>query len=752
MSFEIAISPSGRLSLERIPEATPAVEERWVTRCAAAFEGGSAQGLLFLAGEALALPLPASPTYWRDFARLFLQRLCQTNSGDVAIVAVPEPGEEELETLAQEAPPMRGAEFFGPDHLRRLWQELGEFVANEVSGPGLGVWLAARNPHWRMVGRVTFHLAENKRDQARPFAFLATYTHRLSQQGKPQHIPIARALQEYAGAKQKALLEKLLAPVQKAAEKSEMARELIESRRLFQPLAWSPREAHRFLHDIPAFEESGLVVRVPDWWKKGRPARPQVNIRIGEKKGSLVGLNSLMDFKVEMALDGEPLSQSEWKTLMTSEENLVLLKGQWVEIDRQRLKQVLEHWRAVEKTDGAISFLEGMRMLSGLGRSEGDDGEMAPEAREWSQVVPGEWLREMLASMRDPSTIREFDPGRDLQATLRAYQRTGVHWLWFMTKLGLGACLADDMGLGKTIQTIALLLQLKREGAGKKDSGPSLLIAPASLLANWKSEISRFAPALKAVVVHPSETAGASKKENADPAKSIAGCDLAVTTYGMLTRFDWLRKRQWRLCILDEAQAIKNPSSRQTRAVKEVKAGGRIALTGTPIENRLGDLWSLFDYLCPGLLGGSAEFSRTVKKLTGEPGRHFAPLRNLTQPYILRRLKTDRSIINDLPDKTEVTAWCGLSKAQAALYERSVKELAQKLGETTGIQRRGLVLSFLMRFKQICNHPSHWMAHGEFDPAASGKFTRLREITEEIAARQEKALVFTQFREMTGPL
>ena len=234
----------------------------------------------------------------------------------------------------------------------------------------------------------------------------------------------------------------------------------------------------------------------------------------------------------------------------------------------------------------------------------------------------------------------------------------------------------------------------------------------------------------------------------------LRGKDLVVTTYALLTRLPWLQERAWRLVILDEAQAIKNPAARQTRAVKALQAQGRIALTGTPVENRLGDLWSLFDFINPGLLGGSSEFSRLVKQLSADPARHFAPLRQLTGPYILRRLKTDRAIIADLPDKTEVTAWCPLSKTQAALYEQSVREMARQARERRrrAIERRGLVLALLMRFKQICNHPSQWLADGGYDPAESGKFLRLRELAEEIAARQEKALVFTQFREMTAPL
>ena len=753
MSLEVAISPGGRLSVIPAPEAMPVVNEQWASRLQAAFDASAAEGLLLLATDALTLSVPPSPTYWRDFARGYLQRLCQTGGVDGGPVPVLPSERERLSEFVQEAPPVRGGEFLTFDLLARLWQEFGALVTRESAATGLAGWLKSKNPLWHTVGRVTFHLAENKRDPARPFAFLATYTHRLSDQGKPQHLPLARALQEYAGAKNKAALTNLLAPVQRAAEKSELAHELIETRRLFQPTVWSPRDAHRFLRDIPLFEESGLLIRVPDWWKGGRPARPRVNIRIGEKPTTLLGLESLMDFSVEVALEGESLTVAECRELMAAKEGLVFLKGKWVEIDRDRLNEVLAHWQRIEKGHDGVSFLEGMRLLAGIGRGGDDDPLAQPEAREWSQVIPGDWLRETLGAMRDPSVIEGFDPERDLRAQLRGYQREGVRWLWFMTRLGLGACLADDMGLGKTIQTLALLLQLKRENPGAQATLPSLLIAPASLLANWKNEIVRFAPTLDVFFAHPSETAPQTLKDAAaDPARQLSGKDLVITTYGLLTRLPSLRQIDWRLVVLDEAQAIKNPAARQTRAVNELRAPARIALTGTPVENRIGDLWSLFSFICPRLLGSAAEFGRTIKRLSGDQGRHFAPLRNLTRPYILRRLKTDKSIINDLPEKTEVEAWCVLSKAQAALYQHSVKELAEKLETVTGIQRRGLILAFLMRFKQICNHPSHWLGDGAFDPAESGKFVRLRELGEEIAARQEKALVFTQFKEMTGPL
>jgi non-specific serine/threonine protein kinase len=305
------------------------------------------------------------------------------------------------------------------------------------------------------------------------------------------------------------------------------------------------------------------------------------------------------------------------------------------------------------------------------------------------------------------------------------------------------------MGLGKTVQVIALLLCLKEEQESTRRTSPSLLVVPASLIANWKAEIERFAPTLVYAIAHPSE-ASANQEELAS--KTVEKFDLVITTYGMLARQTWLREQTWRLAILDEAQAIKNAGTRQTRATKELKAAGRIALTGTPVENRLADLWSLFDFLNPGLLGHAKAFANLIKRLEASTPPSYQPLRTLVGPYILRRLKTDKRVIADLPDKTEVKAYCGLSRQQAALYEKTVRDLRDKLENVDGIQRRGLVLAQLMRLKQICNHPAQLLGHGEYEPGHSGKFQRLAELCEELAQRQEKALIFTQFREITEPL
>jgi len=608
--------------------------------------------------------------------------------------------------------------------------------------------LAKKAPQWHQVGRVCFHLAENKNDPDYPFAFMATYAPELSGQGRVRYQPLNRALQEYAGAKNKQALIRLLSPVHRASESSPVIRDLVETGDLYHPLAWTPTEAYGFLKEIPLYEQSGVVVRIPDWWK--RRSRPRVGITIGEGKKKSFGTDSLLDFKLNIALGDESLSQAELDALMAAGDGLAFIKGQWVEVDREQLSEALAHWEnvAADAADSGLSFVEGMRLLAGASADLGRAESMG-ERGEWSFVRPGKWLTSLLDELRSPAAKRGASPGKSLKATLRPYQKSGVSWLWLLSQLGLGACLADDMGLGKTMQIIALLLVLKK----KRYDKPSLLVLPASLLANWKIELDRFGPTLNCLFIHRSQMG---KDEidalAADDNPVWSQIDLVLTTYGTLMRQTWLQDREWQLLVLDEAQAIKNPVARQTKAVKQLKAVSRIALTGTPVENRISDLWSLFDFLNPGLLGSATRFKSFVKSLSEQGGNQYAPLRNLVSPYILRRLKTDRSIISDLPEKSEVAAYCGLTKSQAAQYQKAVAELANALETLDGMKRRGLVLAYLMRFKQICNHPSQLLGDGLYEPKKSGKFLRLAELCEEIASRQEKLLLFTQFREMTGPL
>jgi len=713
----LACSPEPALALRGEPEL--GLERELLN----AWPQARAQALLLMVGEGMKTTLDPSLEWLRRYAQRFMVRLCQTRAVPSSALA------EDLAEAMASLPPMQGAEYVTEDLLMSLWEQLAAQVAHEA-GDALEAWLRAHGDIWHLVGRVTFHLAENKRDAERPFAFLATFTEKVSAAGQIQHLPLARALQRYAGQQDQAALNSLLEPVRAASAQSALVKSLLDSRQLFQALAWTPGEAYKLVRDLEVLQQCGIVMKVPDWWQSGKPSRPVVQVTIDAEQKETLGIGAMLSFKVAMSMDGEALTPDEIAKIKASTSSLITLRGKWVQIDREKLEQVLDHWTRVQQlhANGAMSFHEGMRWLSGISAAGAVDLQgFSDTSVLWSEVVAGKGWAEILEQLRDPSDV--IVPA-DLKATLRPYQAKGLAWLLFMQRLGLGACLADDMGLGKTLQVIALLV------AVKGSLRPSLIVVPASLVGNWQAELARFAPSLRVMI--------ASKETHAREAEVV------IATYQFLTRSKALLAMEWNVVVLDEAQAIKNPGALQTQTVKTLRAQMRIALTGTPVENRPGDLWSLFDFLNPGLLGSAAAFAETIKRL----GNRYAPLRQLVQPYLLRRMKTDKRIIADLPDKTEVKALCALTKKQATLYTRLVQELKRTLDDPSlpPLQRNGLVLSFLIKFKQVCNHPSHWSGDGQFKPEDSGKFARLAEICSELAERQERVLVFTQFAEMCEPL
>lgn len=707
-------------------------------------------GWFHLAAEKTRDYCDATLLFWLNIASHFVTALAhlpeEVTNANVAI-----PNEDCLREWISKAPPMKGGEYLSVECLQVLWQQLQQWVEkNAAEEGGIHQFLHRAAPKWQQVGRVCFHLAENKQNQERPFAFLATYSTGYDSGGKLRHLPLGQALKQYSGDNNRQALINLLTPVQKAALQSPWVKKLIETAELYQPLAWPINQAYALLSSIPLLEECGLIVRIPNWWRQRR--RPQVALTVGSTQSAQLGASTLLHFDYHVALGEHNLTQDELKHLLSSAEPITFFKGEWVEIDKEKLEQALAHWKSVRAltNNGEVSFIEGMRLLAGVPMSTEDLLMPSEELASWTVMRAGDSLAALLRQIKDPSQIAYAHP-EGLQATLRPYQQDGVKWLSLLYKLGLGACLADDMGLGKTLQILTLLLQIQKDSSASSHP-PSLLIVPASLLENWQQEAAKFTPSLSLMLLHPSQRKYAplldEKIEVASSASTyFNGIDVVVTTYAMVSKLKWLAKMEWNLLILDEAQAIKNSDTKQTVFVKKIQSRARIALTGTPIENRLSDLWSLFDFLNPSLLGTAKKF-KEFSTLLQTQNTQFEPLRKLIHPYILRRMKTDPKVISDLPDKIETPTYCSLSTEQVKHYQAVVNKLAKNLETVDPRNRRGLVLKTLIELKQICNHPAHYLGTGDFSPSLSGKFERLKQICEELAERQEKVLIFTQFAEI----
>ncbi|HEY2790919.1 MAG TPA: DEAD/DEAH box helicase, partial [Micromonosporaceae bacterium] len=496
--------------------------------------------------------------------------------------------------------------------------------------------------------------------------------------------------------------------------------------------------AHAFLRDgAPLLHAGGFGVLLPSWW-----SRPGARIgarlhgqsrtapaTVGGRGG--FGLDSLVDYRWELALGDDPLTEDELRGLAKLKTPLVRLRGQWVEVDAKRLAAGLRLMRA----GGQMSV--GELLHAGLAAAEGPAG--LPVTAVTADGVLGDLLAGDLDRHMTPVEAPEGFAG-----ALRPYQKQGLAWLSFLESVGLGGVLADDMGLGKTIQLLALIV------GDPAEAGPTLLVCPTSLVGNWRREAGRFTPELRVHVHH-----GAERAHGEAFAEAVAGADLVVTTYALAARDGAdLAAIGWHRIVVDEAQAIKNAATRQAEAVRALPARSRIAVTGTPVENRLADLWSIMEFASPGLLGSAATFKRTYAEPIERHGddEAAARLRRITAPFVLRRVKTDKSIISDLPDKLEMDVLCNLTAEQAGLYQAVVDDMMLKIENSDGIERRGLVLATMTKLKQACNHPAQLLHDNSRLAGRSGKLARLEEILEEVLAAGEKALLFTQYASFGGML
>lgn len=685
------------------------------------------------------IPLSPALSFWRDIVAGWIHQVRTDPESDNKRDSITVPLDEATAyELCSRMPPMIGSDQADASFFKSIWDDITQAFRTGISGfkGSVDDFFNSLTPNAPHIDRIHFHMVENRNDTERPFAFLATYTTRIDKHGKTRHQPLRHALEEFAGNSRK--MFELLATVNKIAKDNSLIHSMVESGDLFRMIGFTADEAFAFLEGVTTFEAAGILCRIPRWWKKG-PRQAAITLSLGSKTPSRVGSDALLNFKPSLTIDGETLSEKEIQRLLERADSLVFIKGKWVPVDLDSLRKTLDDFKNAKKkaSRGTVSFAEALKLIAGIHSAE------AKSALPKAEIKTGDWLASILEKMANPNLIRTTSPAPRLKAHLRHYQQAGLNWLGFMYSLGFGVCLADDMGLGKTVQMLAHLQKLR-----KKDR-TSLIIVPASLLENWRTEITRFTPDISFVIIHPQAGEGVDIDALE---KKIHRYDCAITTYGMIRRCGWISRFQWFYVVCDEAQAIKNPGTAQTKAVKALHCSFRCAMTGTPVENRLSDLWSIFDFINPGLLGSFSAFRQFIKNIDSCP-EGYGRLRSVVRPYILRRSKTDKTIINDLPEKVELKTWCTLSKQQTILYRRLVDKLDDELSGTTDIKRKGIILNYLIRFKQLCNHPDHYTGeNGEFSKHESGKLQRLAELCLPIAERREQMLIFTQFAEIVPPL
>jgi SNF2 family DNA or RNA helicase len=588
--------------------------------------------------------------------------------------------------------------------------------------------------------------------------------------------------------------EQLLADLGKAARILPQLKQVLEQARPVS-LEMEKDEAYSFLRQTaPLLEQSGFGVLLPAWWERPS-AHLGVKLRLDDmpKKESkekkvgtnLFGLNSLVSYNWELSLGDHPLSEAEFMELSRLKVPLVQMRGEWMELLPGEVEAAIKFFQDSRRRNGEMTLGEALRL--GLGPENSIQLKSEPTTLPVIGLQTEGRIKELIGALRDPGTqMRPAENPIQFRGTLRPYQLRGVSWLEYLQRFGLGACLADDMGLGKTVEVIAFLLREREKKAaeGQDDSesdlapsslektsidqssidqssvddspiskpsiGAALLICPMSVAGNWQRELERFSPNLRVLLHH-----GLSRLSGRHFREAIEKNDVVITTYALAQRDEEdLSSVSWGHIILDEAQSIKNQTARQTQAVKKLKAENRIALTGTPVENRISELWSIMDFLNRGYLGSAASFHRDfvlpIEKYK-DKSRSDA-LRSMISPFVLRRLKTDAAVISDLPEKLELKVSYNLTPEQATLYAAVVEEMLQRIESSAGIERRGQILAALTKLKQICNHPALFLQDGSPLGGRSGKLSRLEEMLYESIAAGDRALIFTQFAGMGAML
>ena len=612
--------------------------------------------------------------------------------------------EEAVASLAGEVPPAIGSQYVDESWIRRQLGLLEDVYREDIKSfdGSVDLYLRSLDDSLCVPLRLYFHLVENPGGKS-AFAFMATYSTK-GDDGLVHHYPLRYALHEYKDDGQ--ALFNLISPISVISRKSRLIESLIEDGSIFYPVNFTLDEAYSYLNEVPLYEDKGIVCRIPPFWKhRGSGTRLDVSMAAGPAR---LDVSSILSFNAQLAYEGVPITRKEAEKLLLESAGLVNLKGKWVEVDKERLKALLETYSIFDKATSpseVFSYVSGMKKSPVPVRLRGG-------------------FDKVFASL-----VKDCPVPVDLHATLRDYQKTGYQYLVMMRQLSLGLCLADDMGLGKTVQVLAYLLN--RKSMGDKSV---LLVVPSSLLGNWEGEIMRFSPSIDYHIYHGKD-------------RELPHVFLTITTYALAGRdVDVLSSVDWDEVILDEAQNIKNSSTKQAKAVRSLGRKHAIVLTGTPVENNLMNLWSLLDFSVPGLLGDKTAFSRYAKSLDVETMPRF---RSAISPFILRRLKSDKSIISDLPDKIENNIYATLSAKQLVLYNKVVSDLESSVaGQDDEGGRKIMVLAAITKLKQICNHPDQYNGTDTYSEKDSGKFGLLREIASTIHDNREKVLVFTQFTEV----
>lgn len=606
--------------------------------------------------------------------------------------------------------------FLYPGHLQSLFQDFSQAIqmhANRSKSRSLLQLLRDRNLT-TIRNQIYFFLADNPEDEDYPFVFVALVP--VTEGGRIVWKNLKTWMNQ---ARNQDTQHFTLYPLHQLMADSEFLRRLVGTRLIHHPLRITEEEAFDFVSQVESFQNAGIVCILPVWMRNDR-----LQIRFEWSQGQgLINETSLSQYKPQMVYHGQPITKAEAEALLAGTEGLRRLNGRWLNASHSQLTRLVNQFR---KAREAGTSLMSLMQLQSEERDMNDQDEALPEL----EISYQDWLNARYGLGQDIHA-KELPPAFD--PILRPYQKQAYQWLDIMRQHKLGVVLADDMGLGKTVEVLSMLERMRLEGAKR-----ILVVVPATLVGNWMAEIRKFSPWMS--VFHLE-----GKKE---PTKDEEPAFITLVTYQKARRSEYLESVHWDAVILDEAQAIKNPSSAQTRKVKLLKADFKLALTGTPIENNLTELWSIFDFINPGLLGTKEEFSL----FRAADAESLERLKSVITPFVMRRMKTDKSIIQDLPEKNEIDVTINLSREQIVLYRDQVNRLNELMRETPPAKRKFLILSAITRLKQICNHPAQFLKSGPWTISRSGKFEALRDIAQTIHDNSERVIVFTQFAQIIPAL